>query len=162
MFIRWCVSRMPTVLSLSYSDLTHAVSLTHGRSLPHAISLAHVVSFTRGASSTHGVLGSTHFDTLANTPFTHGVSFTLGVALTHALAPTLCARAYGGETRDRSYSFLIPDRPHPVGEGGCGLEREVAWRGSDAKGWGLWSVSRREKRAKEARETTRPQVEAQF
>jgi len=139
-------SRMPTVISLTYSDLTHAVPLTHGRSLTRTLSLAHVVPltlgvsltqgvslthtillthavyFTRGASFPHGVLGSTHFGTLATTPLTHAASFTRGassshgvsvthtfsltlgvsfihgassthaVALTHALAPTLCAR----------------------------------------------------------------------
>ena len=82
-------SRMPTAISLTYSDLTHAVSLTHGHSLTHAISLAHVVPLTHGASSTHGVLGSTHFDTNATT---HTILLTHAVSFTQRLSPTPCAR----------------------------------------------------------------------
>jgi len=91
-------SRMPTVISLTYSNLTHTILLTH------AVTLTRGVSLTHGVSVTHSMLGSTHFGTLATTPLTHGVSFTHGVsvtrgvsfthaaALTHTLAPTLCAR----------------------------------------------------------------------
>ncbi len=66
----------------------------------------------------------------------------------------LCS--YGGGTRDDSFSS-------PVRTGGeWPRARGVAWTGSDAKGRSLWSVSRGEERKKKARETTRPQVEAQF
>ena len=82
-------SRMPTVISLTHSDLTHAVPLTLGRSLTHgcshtrAVSGAYVTPPTQGASFTHTgcslihrVLGSTHPGTLVTTPLTHGGALT--------------------------------------------------------------------------------------
>uniref|UniRef100_A0A8C4Q5N8 Uncharacterized protein n=1 Tax=Eptatretus burgeri TaxID=7764 RepID=A0A8C4Q5N8_EPTBU len=75
-------SRMPTVISLTHSDLAHAVSLTLGRSLTHRALL------TRGVSLTHGVLVSTHLGTLATTPLTHGVASTHGGALTPCTTQT--------------------------------------------------------------------------
>ena len=57
--------------SPSRTATSHTLSLLHTAVLlTHAIFLAPMVPLT------HGVLGSTHFGTLANTPFTHGVSFT--------------------------------------------------------------------------------------
>ena len=85
---RGTCSRMPTVISLTHSDLTHAVSLTLGRSLTRAVSLAHAASSTRGAPFTHGVLGSTHSGTLATTPLTHAVPSTHRVSSTHGGALT--------------------------------------------------------------------------
>ena len=70
------------VVPLTYTGaLTRGVCLTQGGSHTRAASHAHVVSSPCGAPFTHGVPGSTHSGTLANTPLTHGGSLALGVAL---------------------------------------------------------------------------------
>ena len=87
-------SRMPTVISLTHSDLTHAVFLTLGRSITRAVSLTHSiplthaealtrsVSFTQGGSHTRAV-------SLAHAaPLTRGASFTQTVSLTHTASFT--------------------------------------------------------------------------
>ena len=72
-------SCIPTAISLSYRDLTHAVSLTHGVSLTQGVSLTHAVSFTHAISLKLCTRLSTHFATLINT---HTGTFTLGICAT--------------------------------------------------------------------------------
>ena len=92
----------PKTRSLTHSCPTHTHHSTHprggphrGASLPHgcshtrAISAAHAASSACGAPFTHGVLGSTHTGTLANTPLTHGVSSTLGVSSAYGVSLAL-------------------------------------------------------------------------
>ena len=64
-------SCMPTDISLTHSDLTHAVFLTHSRSLTHRASLTHTTPLTPAGALTRGV-----------SP-THRASLTYTGALTH-------------------------------------------------------------------------------
>jgi len=64
-------SRIPTAISLSYRDLTHAVSFTHGASPLNTFSLTHRASSIHGVSLTHGE------------SLTHAITLTHGVSLTH-------------------------------------------------------------------------------
>ena len=51
-------ARIPTVISLTYSDLTHAVSLTLGRSLTRAVSITHTIPLTHTRGHSHAVFYS--------------------------------------------------------------------------------------------------------
>ena len=77
---------MLTVISLTYSDLTHAVFLTFGRSLTHGCSHTRAVSFTRTIPLTHA--GGTH-----PRCFTHAYNFTRTRGLFHSRCPFHTRRA---------------------------------------------------------------------
>ena len=75
-------SRMPTVISLSYSDLTHAVPLTHRASLTRTFSFTHTILLTHAGTLTRGV------SLILGRSLTHGCSHTRAVSLAHAASST--------------------------------------------------------------------------
>ena len=92
-------SLTPTPCLTHIHHTTHTRGGTHPRCLSHTPCLtptrlfAYACRFLRarglfhlGAPFTHGVLGSMHSGTLANTPLTHGVSLALGVSVAHGVS----------------------------------------------------------------------------
>ena len=81
-------SRMPTVISLTYSDLTHAVFLTLGRSLTRAVSLTHAASHTRCPFHTRSAGKHASLHTRDHTTHTRGHFHTRGLPRTRGLIHT--------------------------------------------------------------------------